>query len=742
MKRFIVSLAALATVIGLGVTAAPTATANGNCATHFAGRGAGTSGDPYQVASQLDLNEVRYCLSSHFLQTADITLSGDWLPIGNYVATQPFTGVYDGGNHDISNLTNTDPDVNPFGTRRGYGLFSSTDGATLKNVRLTHVSIHANWEFVGGLMGSSSGTTVENCQVTGDIASTTGSSMGGVTGLSGTSTFTNIHANVNVTGAHSLGAFGGQVYTLMGTDLTVEGNIESLGNNNAAGVVTGWSLNSDYINVTVPSGSVKGTSDVGGAFGWMGTYSLTDVTVHSDVQGVENVGGVIGSASNVSLTRIHATGSVQGESRVGGLVGALGLTDRNSTVESSSASGDVSSPASATRQRALGGLIGYVVPGQPIHGRVSVNESHSSGNIVFGNASIPGQRSGGLIGEIDVTTQADAVTVTNSYANGRISGATGEYVGGLAGYVGDNTHQSNDISFNRVYSASSVPNGTNVGGLFGSWGGFSLQGFWNPTAAAPTTVSAAGTETTAAQMREIATYSDQGWGIRDGWVAVSNVSWGICPVVNDGYPFLLREYTANPCVPGVPTKIVATPGDTSAKIAWSPPSNGAAAAITKYEYRLGEGEWTNAGSSPLALTGLTNGTTYSIQLRAVNSYGDGAASDPVLFVPAIPPAPAEPQTITPAPTWPKTLKHPGSTVIFKTWLHTNAGQRVHPHVTFSTLRTRPSGDVRLGKVILTKKGKLTVVVFTSKPVRVRVTLTAKATATYAALHQVKTYRLT
>jgi hypothetical protein len=82
-----------------------------------------------------------------------------------------------------------------------------------------------------------------------------------------------------------------------------------------------------------------------------------------------------------------------------------------------------------------------------------------------------------------------------------------------------------------------------------------------------------------------------------------------------------------------PTSLVATSGDGQVSIAFTAPASDGGAAITDYEYQIGSGTWTSAvtTSSPVVITGLTNGTDYSIKLRAVNSAGDGAASAAVSF---------------------------------------------------------------------------------------------------------------
>jgi hypothetical protein len=51
-------------------------------------------------------------------------------------------------------------------------------------------------------------------------------------------------------------------------------------------------------------------------------------------------------------------------------------------------------------------------------------------------------------------------------------------------------------------------------------------------------------------------------------------------------------------------------------------------------------------TSPITITGLTNGTEYSITLRALNSSGDGAASSAALVTPGKPDVPLSAPQIT------------------------------------------------------------------------------------------------
>lgn len=87
---------------------------------------------------------------------------------------------------------------------------------------------------------------------------------------------------------------------------------------------------------------------------------------------------------------------------------------------------------------------------------------------------------------------------------------------------------------------------------------------------------------------------------------------------------------------GAPTSLVATAGDSSASIAFTAGANGGAT-ITNYEYRVDSGSWTALSpadaTSPVTISGLTNGTSVALSLRAVTVAGAGAASTTVNVTP-------------------------------------------------------------------------------------------------------------
>ena len=109
--------------------------------------------------------------------------------------------------------------------------------------------------------------------------------------------------------------------------------------------------------------------------------------------------------------------------------------------------------------------------------------------------------------------------------------------------------------------------------------------------------------------------------------------------LSSGVIYIASPFVNAPTPPSAPTSLVATAGDTSASIAFTAgAANGQP--ITGYEYSLGEGAWTAAAPattvSPVVISGLTNGTTYGVRLRALNSRGAGPTSTSVNVIPVAP----------------------------------------------------------------------------------------------------------
>ncbi len=101
-------------------------------------------------------------------------------------------------------------------------------------------------------------------------------------------------------------------------------------------------------------------------------------------------------------------------------------------------------------------------------------------------------------------------------------------------------------------------------------------------------------------------------------------------------------------LPSAPTIGTATAGNAQATVSFTPPMNNGGSAITSYTVTSSPGGITRTGTaSPITVTGLTNGTSYTFTVTATNSVGTGPASAPSNSVtPSAAVTPPSPPTLT------------------------------------------------------------------------------------------------
>ena len=188
---------------------------------------------------------------------ADIDLANlEWTPIGidswisgfsQYIPSYTFSGVFDGCNHTIYNLSNS------AGYSSFAGLFGTTYYATIRNVELANVNITLTGGSyrakVGALIGYARSTVVQNCGVFNATltanATSNPASVGGLIGITITSTVENSFAYADVAGNGHIGGIVGGDYT--GSSGTTIRNCYAVGsltstnrsNTNAAKCVAG-----------------------------------------------------------------------------------------------------------------------------------------------------------------------------------------------------------------------------------------------------------------------------------------------------------------------------------------------------------------------------------------------------------------------------------------------------------------------------------------------------------------------
>jgi len=271
--------------------------------------GSGTEGDPYQIWDACDMQAIGADANfwdAHFRLMADIDLAGYTGTSFNIIGTwdEPFTGVFDGNGHTISNFTYT---ITYATGEYCKGLFGEVDSATaeIKDLGLVGHKIIGNWRsyYVGSLVGKLENGTVTSCYAEGGNISG-GDIIGGLVGRNVNGLIYNCYATGRVTtygGDWGVGDGGGLVATNSGTISNCYAKVKISGRNcGAIGGLVGFNYNG-YISNCYATGSVN-----------------SDAVNSSEV-----AGGLVGINYNRgTISNCYATGRVsRGRFYTGGLVG-------------------------------------------------------------------------------------------------------------------------------------------------------------------------------------------------------------------------------------------------------------------------------------------------------------------------------------------------------------------------------------------------------------------------------------
>ncbi len=292
------------------------------------GGGTGKPNDPYLIYTAEQMNAIglhEEDWDKHFKLMADIDLSAftetDYNIIGYYVSwydKEPFTGVFDGSGHTISNFSYTSADAN------GIGLFGYIDGGIvlIKDLGLINPNVNAGTgTLVGSLTGYNRGR-IRNCYAEG-VSVSGNEEVGGLVGVN-FGLLDNCNAAGNVTGSKWIGGLVGDNY---GTITKCYSGCTVLGNSYVAGL-TGY--NNGTIKSCYVTGIVRGSTDftiglvgynVGGLVGWNNGV-VSDCYSTSSVSGDSLIGGLVGLNID-TVTRCYSVGEVIGRVNIGGgLVGS------------------------------------------------------------------------------------------------------------------------------------------------------------------------------------------------------------------------------------------------------------------------------------------------------------------------------------------------------------------------------------------------------------------------------------
>ena len=200
-------------------------------------------------------------------EVSTIALSGNWTPIGT--STNPFRGIFDGGNVKISSVSVSGSNYR--------GFFGYIDGATIKNLTIEG-SLTVTGSDCGGLVGYAKGNVViDNCDV-----------------------------KMAITGNNSGARLGGILGNYDGTSSTCL-----------------------YIQNCINRGTVSGGSNAGGVAGYIYSYAISPSYIYNcanygGVTGAQgSVGGIAGSVTNTVVENClcDPAGSISGLDSVGKICG-------------------------------------------------------------------------------------------------------------------------------------------------------------------------------------------------------------------------------------------------------------------------------------------------------------------------------------------------------------------------------------------------------------------------------------
>ena len=229
--------------------------------------GSGTEGDPWLIQSLEDFNEfaadANYWDDYMRLET-DVNLAGmvyDRAVIGDsyyddeWIVTA-FSGVFDGNDHKILNLTIDDGGAG----NDCVGLFGNIENGEVRNLGLEGGSVSASRLAVGGLVGYTYEGIISNCYSTGDVNG--GGSVGGLMGNAQYISVSNCYSTGDVSGT------GDNIGGLAGYTFGIVSNCYSTGNVSGDGTVGGLiGSNQAYISNCYSTGEVSGKYEVGGLVG-------------------------------------------------------------------------------------------------------------------------------------------------------------------------------------------------------------------------------------------------------------------------------------------------------------------------------------------------------------------------------------------------------------------------------------------------------------------------------------------
>lgn len=354
-----------------------------------------------------------------FKQTENISLNGDWDPIGN-AAANPFSGIYDGNNFKVSNLYISG------GTNKAFfgaiGGINADSVAIIKNLTIEG-SGDAGADIAGNNGGMVAGvvavvtdnTLIENCINRANITAPGGSNVGGIA-----STCTG--DNITIISCKNYG----KILGATGSNGGIAANLISKDNENI--YITSCHNYGD-LNIASAAASTTGgiigrvTSPTRAEIKWCSNRGKIIIPVNSTA----GTGGIIGAlVGNTVVRECYNLGSIESLTNTGGI---SGLMNNNAAIYNCYNKGNIKygTPSAVNNSGVAGNMTN--AKSRPVEYCYNVGVATTSGT---GN-----QNYGGIAASNGLTKYSDLTAIKECfYESGK----------GYSGGIGGNLYPPSDVT--------------------------------------------------------------------------------------------------------------------------------------------------------------------------------------------------------------------------------------------------------------------------------------------------------
>ena len=245
--------------------------------------GSGSEGDPWQIATLCQLQDIRSAPAAHYRLAGDIEAgqSRDWRDKEGFAPIADFSGSLDGAGFQIFHLKVRSDELEE------VGLFAQLRGGLLQQVVLVNAQLWGSAS-MGALVGRNEGGRIVNSGATGSLFG--GQVAGGLVGIN----------------AGTISGSAAQLTTEPGAQI--------------AGGLVGRNLTGGSVNTSYAGGSVSGAVQAGGLIA-DNQGLVTDSYTTASVTGEGLVAGLVANNQG-TVSRSYAAGSVSGTGRSGSFAGS------------------------------------------------------------------------------------------------------------------------------------------------------------------------------------------------------------------------------------------------------------------------------------------------------------------------------------------------------------------------------------------------------------------------------------